>query len=196
MFDDTRPARAESGSREAARPRGGPGPLSQETLYDQQTGLPSPALLRQCWTRLAAPTGGAPAALSLLLVEIDGLGALCRFLGPSSSEIILGVVTRRLVGLLNAGETIARDEAGRFIVLVGKHDTPDQVAELADRIRDTMSRIRTGGSPDESLNARLGFITVPDPAVDGFDAAIAMAERALEPYRDAAMKDLGDCLSA
>ena len=193
MFDDTRTVKAESGGREAVQPPRGPGLLGHEDLYDQDTGLPSPALLRHCWTRLAAPTGSAPATLSLLLVEIDGFGALCRFLGPSLSGIMLGVITRRLVRLLNAGETV---EAGRFIVLLGKHDTPDQVEALADRIRETLSRIRTGGPSDETLNARLGFVTVTDPALDGFDAAIALAERALEPSRDSAASGFGDCLSA
>ncbi|RBY83223.1 EAL domain-containing protein [Blastococcus sp. TF02A-30] len=108
-------------------------------------------------------------ALALLVVTVDGLGAVADRLGTPAAEDLLRTTARRLRARLRRGDVLGRIGPGRFAVALGAL-APDAAGQEADRIRASLleavrSPFVVAGEP-VVLDAQIGTALCP---ADGDD---------------------------
>jgi diguanylate cyclase (GGDEF)-like protein len=108
-----------------------------ELTHDQVTGLPNRYhVLEQLHQRLGA---GPARPLALIAIWIDDLLHLADERGPRVVERVSRQVGERVQSRLRGPDLLGRFEDGAFLAVLASDSTPQQLAEIAERLRNEVS---------------------------------------------------------
>ncbi len=100
--------------------------------HDALTGLPNRALLQDRLEQALAPGPSRPRRLvAVLLLDIDRFGKVNEGLGHGVGDGLLEAIARRLADEIEAGDTLARYVADKFVIVVEDARSVAHVARLA-----------------------------------------------------------------
>ena len=145
--------------------------LREKALHDGLTGLPNRTLLGDRLSSAIAVAQRQDAALSLLLLDLDGFKGVNDTCGHHAGDLVLIEVARRLTGALRESDTAARLGGDEFVLLLPA--TPLVGAtEAARALCDLISApIIVEGKP-LTVGASIGIALFPD---HGRDAATLLS---------------------
>lgn len=108
-----------------------------ELTHDQVTGLPNRYhVLEQLHQRL---TAGSPQPLALIGIWIDDLVTLGEQQGVRVVERVARQVGERIQARLRGPDLVGRLDDGAFLTVLASDAPPDQLAEIADRLRNEVA---------------------------------------------------------
>ncbi|MFF5634550.1 putative bifunctional diguanylate cyclase/phosphodiesterase [Streptomyces sp. NPDC012825] len=149
--------------------------LQHNAEHDPLTDLPNRALFTR---RVRQALGGRRASdpgTAVLFIDLDGFKAVNDRLGHQAGDDLLVQAARRLHDSVRTGDTAARLGGDEFAALIlgdgGRDRTArrDQVQEIADRLRLTLSRpYRLDGGQEVRVAASIG-VAFAEPGTDAGD---------------------------
>ena len=158
------------------------GELARAATRDALTGLPNRSLLTESMARAFARRDRSITEPGLLFVDLDGFKAVNDELGHAAGDIVLKIVTERLLDCVRASDLVARLGGDEFVVLVETSPEEDEAGGLellAERIRVALSGSHTlPGGRTVRLGASVG-VAVPDGDDDTPEALLARADAAM-----------------
>jgi diguanylate cyclase (GGDEF)-like protein len=130
--------------------------LFHQAHHDSLTGLPNRALLLR---RLRDALGGTgQAAVSVILVDLDGFKNVNDTLGHPAGDELLRMAAQRLVGCVRDGDTAARLGGDEFAVLTsGNGSTASSALAVGRRIVDVLHRPYPLAGQDVRVSASIGI---------------------------------------
>jgi diguanylate cyclase (GGDEF)-like protein len=153
--------------------------LAHEALHDELTGLPN---RRLCMDRLAVALRHAARlrlSIPVLFIDLDGFKAVNDHLGHEAGDAVLVEVAGRLVRCVRAADTVARLGGDEFVVISPDHTTPEEAAQLAQRLADAVCTVAYCDSDDVlAVTPSIG-IALSDGGEPGADALIREADAAM-----------------
>ena len=157
--------------------------LASHAFRDGLTGLANRALARDRIDRslVRAATTGRP--LALLVVDLDGLGAVNDEHGHEAGDELLRHAADRLVEALPASDTIARLDQDEFAILRDEADEEAAIA-LARDVLDTLAQPFLLAGREHATGASVGIAVQRDASLSGEDL-LRRAATALDAARAA-----------
>jgi len=160
-------------------------------LHDALTGLPNQRMLaNRLYDSFArACRNGTP--LAVLVVDLLEFRRTNDEYGSEAGDEILRATARRLVAALRDSDTVARMDGDRFVVVLEKAGTEDNVAMVADRVARAVTEPVLVGEASVAVRATLGGALVtgaegldakPERLVEVADGARHMAKAAGVPF--------------
>jgi diguanylate cyclase (GGDEF)-like protein len=150
--------------------------------HDALTNLPNRTLLRQrLETALAQAQRGGQ--IAVLYLDLDHFKSINDTLGHGVGDELLKAVAVRLKGCLGEEDTIARLGGDEFAVVQTAISSPSDVADLAARIRDALTRPYELEGHQVPADVSIGISIAPDDTGDP-DQLLKNADMAL--YRSKA----------
>ncbi len=146
-------------------------------FYDELTGLPNRAHLRQ---RLGVALARAEAGgrqLAVLLVDLHNFREINDTLGQAAGDAVLRAVGSRLEVLLDRDTLLARSVGDEFAIVL-EFDSDDEVFEIAERIRAAVERPLVVDGIPIAVDASVGVSVFPTDGVDA-DTVLRHAEVAM-----------------
>jgi diguanylate cyclase (GGDEF)-like protein/PAS domain S-box-containing protein len=134
------------------------------TFHDGLTGLPNRAYVEQRVREAAGPaappagtTSPAPSIAGVILLDLDRFAAVNAVVGHGAGDVLLAQVGRRLRAAVPPQDTVARWGGDEFAVLVEGAVTPEEIADMAERLaRSVASSPFRAGETDVSMTACVG----------------------------------------
>ncbi len=145
--------------------------------HDALTGLLNRQGLEHGARALAGEVGGGPA---LLMLDLDGFGAVNARLGTNAGDKLLRLVAARLRETVRAGDLVARIGSDDFAVLVAQPQSP---LRLAERIRSRLRGVFEVEGTRLHLDAVFGYAGSEDREV-GLPTLLSRAASALDVARE------------
>ncbi|MDI9848475.1 EAL domain-containing protein [Rhodoblastus sp. 17X3] len=137
--------------------------LLHDAVHDNLTGLPNREIffdrLELALIQAETPPHHRP---TVLCVDIDRFSKIVETVGVSAGDSILLTVARRLGRLLQPRDTLARISGDMFAVILASEAATEQIVNLADRIRRTVSAPVTFANKEIPLGVSVG-IALFDP---------------------------------
>jgi diguanylate cyclase (GGDEF)-like protein len=151
--------------------------LTQHALYDPLTGLPNRVLLMERLDRALVRRHGT----QLVMLDLDGFTEINDGHGHQTGDAVLVEVSHRLLGVLDAADTLARLGADQFAVLLEDAD-PERAELTAADLRDALRpRYQLDGRA-LTVTASVGVLSARQPttaseALRDADLAVRAAKR-------------------
>jgi diguanylate cyclase (GGDEF)-like protein/PAS domain S-box-containing protein len=138
---------------------------------DSLTGLYNRAYLAERMRLLFRSSGGEPARLAVLFVDLDGFKKVNDTAGHEAGDALLRSVASRLSGCVRESDTLARVGGDEFVIVISDYASIEQVAVLAGRILETIAVPFALAGNEYYLGVSIGISVSPD---DGQDATVLM----------------------
>jgi diguanylate cyclase (GGDEF)-like protein len=134
--------------------------LAHDSLHDGVTGLANRTLfMDRLEHTLAFTSRHDDFGFTVVFLDIDQFKQINESFGHSLGDQVLINVAQKLTHCLRASDTVARLSGDEFIILLEDTREPDDVAQVADRILQTLQEpIRYEGH-SVSVTASLGIVT-------------------------------------
>jgi diguanylate cyclase (GGDEF)-like protein len=127
--------------------------LYHHAFHDPLTGLPNRALFEEHLSRAIRRAGQQEdGRFAVLFLDFDGFKLINDSLGHAVGDQLLVAIARRLEASLRRGDKVARLGGDEFVILVEEAQGLDDVARLADGIRERLK-------PPFSIEGHEIFIT-------------------------------------
>ena len=110
--------------------------LQRSALHDSLTGLPNRRMLIQQMQQACDQSEKDGSSISVVFFEIDGLRLISDSLGHEVADVLLVQAAASLRGQLGQQATLARLDAGDFVICITGY-TQQEVEQLAQRLIDT-----------------------------------------------------------
>lgn len=152
--------------------------MSHLTRHDHLTGLPNRALLHE---RLAHAIGQARehhGELALLYIDLDGFKHVNDSLGHEVGDLLLQMVTQRLLDCVRAVDTVSRQGGDEFTILQPEIRSSSDAVRVAEHILQAVGQPFHIGEAELNLTASVGIALYP---ADGAEPGILLK------HADAAM---------
>jgi diguanylate cyclase (GGDEF)-like protein len=125
--------------------------------------------------------GAAGSGLALLVVALEGFGAIKDAHGHDISDALLRIVAARLVRALRCDDLVSRLGGDEFACLLSDMPNRDMLSHLACKLFDSVAAPISIGSLQFTVRPSLGIAVCPDDADDAptlLDCAKAASQRA------------------
>ena len=133
---------------------------------DLATGLPNHAQLMEHMSHLLALREREPAAMALLALRIEGLGATEARLGAEAANVLRRKVAVRLRSGLRASDVVASVGTDCFVVLLAWIDDPANADRVAIKLAQTLQRPFTVTGQDVAVAVCAGVAQYPQHGKD------------------------------
>ncbi|WP_027473953.1 bifunctional diguanylate cyclase/phosphodiesterase [Curvibacter gracilis] len=134
--------------------------------HDALTALPNRTQLHQRLTQALALTVGEQAGIALMFLDLDHFKNINDTLGHDVGDELLKQVAQRLRANLDARDTVSRQGGDEFIVLLQQATGPAQVAQIAQRLIEVVSKPFQVGRHELQVGVSIGISTYPGDGVD------------------------------
>ena len=132
--------------------------LLHDAVYDNLTGLPNREIFFDRLELALVQAESAPELRpTVLCVDIDRFKKINESVGVSAGDSILLTVARRLGRLLQPRDTLARISGDLFAIILVSESATENIVNLADRIRRTVSTPVTFANKEISLSVAVGI---------------------------------------
>lgn len=136
--------------------------------YDPLTSLPNRTLfndrLSQALSSLARRDN---VRLAVLFLDLDRFKNINDSLGHQFGDQLLQVAAGRIQSCVRASDTVCRPGGDEFILLLPEIDHADDVARIAEKLLEALSRPCQIGGQEINITASIGIVIAPE---DGADA--------------------------
>lgn len=152
------------------------------TLYlaehDPLTGLANRSQLNERLHASIAAAAHSDQQAALLMLDIDRFKSINDHYGHPAGDQLLGIVAKRLAGLVRPTDTVARFGGDEFCIVQGGLHQPAGAYSLARRILDAVARPIVIDSHSISITTSIGIAIFPDDGTTA-DALMKNADNAL-----------------
>ena len=159
-------------------------------FYDNLTGLANRSLFREHWSKLLPQTRRAGKRLAVLFIDLDHFKRINDTLGHPCGDKVLITVADRLKATLRQSDIIARSGeeqptslisrvgGDEFTILAADINTPDHIANLAERIIKALVEPLQLENQLITLTASIGISVFPEDGSD-IDTLLKNADTAM-----------------
>jgi diguanylate cyclase (GGDEF)-like protein/PAS domain S-box-containing protein len=130
--------------------------LQHQAFHDPLTGLYNRAVFHEELGRALRQARRSPAEFVVMMIDLDDFKTINDSLGHPAGDQLLCEVARRLVECLREGDIAARLGGDEFAVILERTWVPDDAANVAQRILDTLAEPVSLGSTDVVIGASIG----------------------------------------
>jgi diguanylate cyclase (GGDEF)-like protein len=109
------------------------------------------------------------AGLAVLYIDLDHFKEVNDTLGHAQGDEVIRVVAQRLRGLLRRGDHFARLGGDEFSIVMHDVNQPEDVQQLAQRVRDELALPITLGADVAHIGASVGIALLDDSVADNED---------------------------
>jgi len=146
--------------------------------HDALTGLPNRSLFLQRIEFGLAEASRAGSYMGVLFLDLDHFKDVNDTLGHPVGDELLIQVSQRLLNCARGSDTVARLGGDEFAILCSNLKSPDQAAELAQRIVETIARPYDIHGQELHTATSIGISTFPTDAREP-DRLVSFADMAL-----------------
>ncbi len=147
--------------------------------HDPLTGLFNRGMFNDRLQQALAQAARFERSLALLFIDLDGFKLVNDTLGHNAGDALLAELAARLRVTLREGDVIGRMGGDEFVVLIEEFTEAGQVAEVAKKMLETVSRPFVLQSREFEVTASLGISIYPD---DGKDAQTLLKNADMAMY--------------
>ena len=151
--------------------------LRDKALHDGLTGLPNRTLLGDRLTSAIAVAQRQDAALSLLMLDLDGFKGVNDTWGHHAGDLVLIEIARRLGGTLRESDTAARLGGDEFVLLLPATPLAGAIEAARALVDFIVAPINIDGNLI-NVGASIGIAVFPDNGRDG-EILLAAADSAM-----------------
>jgi diguanylate cyclase (GGDEF)-like protein/PAS domain S-box-containing protein len=130
--------------------------------HDHLTGLPNRNLLKDRMNHALARVKRHGGRLAVLYVDLDRFKPVNDTLGHEAGDMVLKAAADRLTASVRATDTVARVGGDEFVVMVEEIHSRDEVAVIARKIVDALSKPIPIMDTAVQIGASLGVALFPD----------------------------------
>ncbi|WP_460797358.1 diguanylate cyclase domain-containing protein [Microbacterium sp. GXF0217] len=155
--------------------------MRHHALHDPLTALPNRRLFEEQLEALLATPPSGDRVCAVLFLDLDGFKQINDEWGHAVGDEVLRVVAARLSSATRIGDAVARLGGDEFLVAVGDMH-PDDVSDLAERLREAIRAPRDALAGSAPLSASIGVLAwCPETGVPAPSAAelVAAADEAM-----------------
>ena len=147
--------------------------------HDPLTGLFNRNIFDERLHQALAQAARFERSLSLLFIDLDGFKLINDTHGHNAGDALLAELAARLRNTLREGDVIGRMGGHEFVVLIEEFTEVSQVAEVAKKLLDTVTRPFVLHGQSCQVTASLGISIYPD---DGSDAQTLLKNADMAMY--------------
>jgi len=147
--------------------------------HDPLTGLFNRNIFNERLHQALAQAARFERSLSLLFIDLDGFKLINDTHGHNAGDALLAELAARLRTTLREGDVIGRMGGDEFVVLIEEFAEVSQVAEVAKKLLDTVTRPFVLHGQSCQVTASLGISIYPD---DGSDAQTLLKNADMAMY--------------
>jgi diguanylate cyclase (GGDEF)-like protein len=159
-------------------------------FFDNLTGLANRALFREHWSKIFPYAQRHQRKVAVLFIDLDDFKRINDTLGHPSGDKVLISVAERLKSMLRHSDILSRSNVDQltslisrvggdeFTLLAADITMPDQIAGLADRIIEVLSRPFQLENQLITLTASIGISVYPEDGSD-IDVLLKNADTAM-----------------
>jgi diguanylate cyclase (GGDEF)-like protein len=148
--------------------------------HDPLTGLFNRNIFNERLQQALAQAARFERSLSLLFIDLDGFKLINDTHGHDAGDALLAELAARLRATLREGDVIGRMGGDEFVVLIEEFAEVSQVAEVAKKLLETVTRPFVLHGQNCQVTASLGISIYPD---DGKDAETLIKNADTAMYR-------------
>jgi len=159
-------------------------------FYDNLTGLANRSLFREHWTKIQPLAERLQRKIAILFIDLDHFKRVNDTLGHPVGDKVLITVAERLRSVLRHSDVVSRSSAEQpnsiisrlggdeFTILSASFSTLDNIANLAERITQTIEHPIIVDKQTITLSASVGISVYPDDS-DNIDDLLKNADTAM-----------------
>jgi diguanylate cyclase (GGDEF)-like protein/PAS domain S-box-containing protein len=147
--------------------------------HDPLTGLFNRSMFNERLQQALAQATRFERSLALLFIDLDGFKVVNDTLGHNAGDQLLSELATRLRATLREGDVIGRMGGDEFVVLIEEFGDAAQVAEVAKKVLETVSRSFQLQGRDFEVTASVGVSLYPG---DGKDAQTLLKNADIAMY--------------
>ena len=148
--------------------------------HDPLTGLFNRSMFNDRLQQALAQAVRFERSLALLFIDLDGFKHVNDTLGHNAGDAMLADLATRLRVTLREGDVIGRMGGDEFVVLIEEFTEATQVAEVAKKVLETVTRPFALQGKECQVTASIGIGIYPD---DGKDAQTLLKNADIAMYR-------------
>jgi diguanylate cyclase (GGDEF)-like protein/PAS domain S-box-containing protein len=152
--------------------------FEQHAYHDPLTGLPNRTLFVERMNVFLAQARRHKRPLAVMFVDLDHFELINTTFGPGLADRLLKVIGDRLWVSLRTEDTVARFGSDEFVVSISEFGSGDNIAIIAQRLLDAVSRPETIDGHEIYVNSSIGIAVYPEDGTDA-DTLIKNAEAAM-----------------
>ncbi|EHR70382.1 diguanylate cyclase (GGDEF) domain-containing protein [Burkholderiales bacterium JOSHI_001] len=155
--------------------------VQHQAYHDALTGLPNRAYFGERLAEVAARAqrqGPKAHRSALMFIDLDRFKFVNDSLGHEAGDLLLQEVARRLRAALRASDLLFRMGGDEFTVILPEIATPQEAAQVAQRLQAALAAPVKLREHDLPLAASIGIAVCPDDGVDA-DALLRNADAAM-----------------
>lgn len=137
--------------------------------YDQLTGLPNRQLFYDRLGQALAAAYSQMGKVALMFLDLDGFKKVNDTHGHDIGDMLLKEVARRLQGCVRTSDTISRLGGDEFTVILSAINSPDDAANIAQKIIDTIAPPYQLGGVTVRVTTSIGISVYPSDASTSVD---------------------------
>ena len=148
--------------------------------HDALTDLPNRALFNQRLTQALARAQRFSKMAAVLFIDLDRFKVINDTLGHDAGDRLLKQLAERLRECLREADTVGRQGGDEFVVLIEDVADPAQVADVGQKILETVARPFLINGQEFHVTASIGISIYPD---DGHDQQALLKNADIAMYR-------------
>ncbi|WP_462322902.1 sensor domain-containing protein [Halochromatium sp.] len=149
------------------------------TQFDGLTGLLNRRHFQRCLTQALQDIDDASVQVAILLIDLDRFRIVNESIGPAAADELLRQVAHELRQMVRPTDVLARLGGDEFAVLLPAVDSPEAIAEVAERLQRSCAGRRIVRGQTISLSACVGIAVYPRDGHSG-DELMRHADIALK----------------
>ena len=152
--------------------------LAYLAQFDNLTGLPNRALMRDRFAQMLAQASRHGSKLGVMFVDLDHFKLVNDMQGHAAGDELLKEVARRLSACVRSGDTVARISGDEFVVILGDMASPENAPHVAQKVLERLAAPFAISGRETFVTASIGMAIYPDDG-DNADALISAADAAM-----------------
>jgi diguanylate cyclase (GGDEF)-like protein/PAS domain S-box-containing protein len=152
--------------------------LAYLAQFDNLTGLPNRALMRDRFAQMLAHSSRHGSKLGVMFVDLDHFKLVNDMQGHAAGDDLLKEVARRLAACVRSGDTVARISGDEFVIILGDLASAESAPPVAQKVLERLAAPFSLSGRETFVTASIGMAIYPDDG-DSADALISAADAAM-----------------